>query len=76
MMVIEATGKQFNWMLRYSGKDGKFGERLIDKEHVSPTNELGVNWEDPKSHDDFMSDKLYLVKNKPVLTWVFAANRP
>ena len=67
MMVIEATGKQFNWMLRYSGKDGKFGERIIDKDHVSPTNELGINWEDPKSHDDFMSDKLYLVKNKPVL---------
>lgn len=67
MMVIEATGKQFNWMLRYSGKDGKFGERIIDQAHVSPTNELGINWEDPKSHDDFMSDKLYLVKNKPVL---------
>ncbi len=67
MMVIEATGKQFNWMLRYSGKDGKFGERIIDQKHVSPTNELGINWEDPKSHDDFMADKLYLVKNKPVL---------
>ena len=67
MMVIEATGKQFNWMLRYSGKDGKFGERIIDQEHVSPTNELGINWKDPKSHDDFMADKLYLVKNKPVL---------
>src|ERR1043165_2703071 len=67
MMVIEATGKQFNWMLRYPGKDGKFGERIIDQAHVSPTNELGINWEDAKSHDDFMSDKLYLVKNRPVL---------
>ena len=67
MLVVEATAKQFNWMLRYSGKDGKFGERVIDKDHISPTNELGINWNDPKSHDDFMSDKLYLVKNKPVL---------
>lgn len=67
MLVIEATGKQFNWILRYSGKDGKFGERIIDKEHVSPTNELGINWNDPKSHDDFISDKLYLVKGRPVL---------
>lgn len=67
MLVIEATGKQFNWMLRYSGKDGKFGERIIDKEHITPTNELGINWNDPKSHDDFMSDKLYLVKGRPVL---------
>jgi cytochrome c oxidase subunit 2 len=67
MMVIEVTGKQFNWMIRYSGKDGKFGERIIDTAHITPTNELGINWNDPKSHDDFMSDKLYLVKNKPVL---------
>lgn len=67
MMVVEVTGKQFNWIIRYSGKDGKFGERIIDTEHVSPTNELGINWKDPKSHDDFMADKLYLIKNKPVL---------
>lgn len=67
MLVIEATGKQFNWILRYSGKDGKFGERIIDKAHVSPTNELGINWEDAKSHDDFMADKLYLVKGRGVL---------
>ena len=66
-LVIEATGKQFNWILRYSGKDGKFGERLIDTAHVTPTNELGINWEDPKSHDDFFSDKLVLVKDRPVL---------
>lgn len=67
MMVIEATAKQFNWMVRYSGKDGKFGERIIDSEHISPTNELGINWDDKNSHDDFMADKMYLVKNKPVL---------
>jgi cytochrome c oxidase subunit 2 len=66
-MVVEVTAKQFNWMLRYPGLDGKFGERIIDKEHVSPTNELGINWKDAKSHDDFMPDKIYLVKDKPVL---------
>lgn len=67
MMVVEVTGKQFNWIIRYPGKDGKLGERIIDAEHVSPTNELGINWQDTKSHDDFMADKIYLVKNKPVL---------
>jgi len=67
MMVIEATGKQFNWMIRYSGKDGKFGKRIIDQAQITPTNELGIDWDDPNSHDDFMSDKLYLVKDKPVL---------
>jgi cytochrome c oxidase subunit 2 len=66
-MVVEVTGKQFNWLVRYPGKDGKFGERIIDATHVTPTNELGINWEDGKSHDDFMADKIYLVKGKPVL---------
>jgi cytochrome c oxidase subunit 2 len=54
-------------MIRYSGKDGKFGERIIDTAHIKPTNELGINWDDPKSHDDFMSDKLYLVKDRGTL---------
>ena len=66
-LVIEATAKQFNWMVRYPGADGKFGERIIDADHVSPTNELGINWDDKNSHDDFMADKMYLVKGKPVL---------
>ncbi|MFN8298034.1 MAG: cytochrome c oxidase subunit II [Chitinophagales bacterium] len=66
-MVVEATAKQFNWMLRYPGKDGKFGRRIIDQEHITPTNELGIDWTDPNSHDDYMSDKLYLVKGHPVL---------
>lgn len=67
MLVIEATAKQFNWMIRYSGKDGKFGDRVIDNDHVTPTNELGIDWNDKNSHDDFMADKIYLVKNRPVL---------
>lgn len=67
MMTVEVTAKQFQWTVRYSGKDGQFGERIIDKEHISPENELGVNWKDKNSHDDFFADKIYLVKNKPVL---------
>lgn len=65
--VIEVTAKQFNWTVRYPGVDGKFGERIIDKAHVSPTNELGINWEDKNSHDDFFGDKIVLIKDKPVL---------
>lgn len=66
-MVVEVTAKQFQWMVRYPGVDGKFGKRIIDKEHISPTNELGIDFNDPNSHDDFMSDKLVFIKNKPVL---------
>ncbi|MFN8309176.1 MAG: cytochrome c oxidase subunit II [Chitinophagales bacterium] len=67
MMVVEVTAKQFNWMVRYPGKDNKFGKRIIDKEHITPTNELGIDWDDQNSHDDFMADKLVLIKDKPVL---------
>ena len=61
---FEATAKQFGWILRYPGVDGEFGERIIDEEHVSQINELGVNWEDPNSHDDIYANELVLVKGK------------
>jgi cytochrome c oxidase subunit 2 len=67
-MVVEVTGKQFQWLVRYPGVDGKFGKRIIDKEHITPTNELGIDFAgDANSHDDFMADKLVFIKNKPVL---------
>jgi cytochrome c oxidase subunit II len=67
-MVVEVTAKQFQWMVRYPGVDGKFGKRIIDKEHITPTNELGIDFAgDANSHDDFMADKIVLIKNKPVL---------
>ncbi len=67
MMVVEATGQQFKWTLRYPGPDGKFGDRVFDTAHITPSNELGIDWNDKNSHDDFISDKLYLVKGRPVL---------
>ncbi len=67
VLIFHATAKQFGWTLRYPGPDGEFGKRIIDKEHISPTNELGVNWEDKHSHDDFYSDELVLVKGRPTI---------
>ncbi len=66
-LVIEVTAQQFKWTFRYPGKDGNFGERIIDTAHVNSNNELGINWDDKASHDDFFADTLYLIKNKPVL---------
>ncbi len=67
MQVVEVTGQQFKWTVRYPGVDGKFGERIIDKAHISPTNELGINWKDRNSHDDFFANEIVLIKDKPVL---------
>lgn len=62
---IEATGYQFAWALRYPGEDGVLGRkdfRLI-KQGV---NELGVDWNDERSLDDFQPDKIVLPVNKKV----------
>lgn len=63
-IVIEATGKQYAWTLRYSGRDQKLGKR--DFSLVNSDNELGINWNDPASKDDFLADELVLPVNKAV----------
>src|SRR5476649_2085711 len=64
-MVVEVTGKQFNWIFRYPGKDGAFGKKYF-KNIDEATNNLGLIWDDQLSHDDLITDKMYLVKGKPV----------
>ena len=63
-IIIEATGKQYAWMIRYAGEDRSLGKR--DFTLVNGDNELGVNWNDEASHDDFMADEIVLPVNTPV----------
>lgn len=63
--VVEITGKQFNWMLRYPGKDGKMGANQF--EYITEGNGVGIDFNDPTSKDDFMPTEMHLVVNKPVL---------
>ena len=63
-IVLEATGKQYAWMIRYAGVDHSLGKR--DFTLVNGDNELGVNWNDEASHDDFMADEIVLPVNTPV----------
>ncbi|CAG5008650.1 hypothetical protein DYBT9275_04327 [Dyadobacter sp. CECT 9275] len=66
--VIEITGKQFNWITRYSGvKDNKLGDynyKLIDSQ-----NEVGIDLSDENSFDDFMgpASAIHIPANRPVL---------
>ena len=50
---VEATGQQFAWIMRYPGADNKLGTKNFRL--IGATNELGMDWEDPKSHDDVIS---------------------
>lgn len=62
---MEVTGKQFEWIVRYPGKDGVLGERGRLSE-VTPTNSLGLNWDDPAAKDDLLLAEIYLPVNVPV----------
>lgn len=61
---IEATGYQFAWELRYPGEDGLLGTR--DFKLITPTNNLGQDWNDEKNHDDFKPDEIVLPVGKKV----------
>lgn len=65
--VIEITGKQFNWIVRYAGvSDNKLGDynyKLID-----PQNEVGIDLSDENSFDDFTNpSEMHIPVNRPVL---------
>lgn len=64
-MVVEVTGKQFNWMFRYPGNDGILGKKDYKLINYGK-NDLGLRWDDPASHDDVTPTELHLVVNKPV----------
>ena len=64
--IVEITGKQFNWMVRYPGKDKVLGRKNYRLTDASSGNALGVDWEDGASHDDLEATEVHLVVNKPV----------
>jgi len=65
--VIEVVGKQFNWLIRYPGKDNELGKRDFRKIDDA-NNVLGLDWSDPHNMDDIISQngELHLVVDKPV----------
>lgn len=64
-MIVEVTGKQFNWIVRYPGKDGQLGRRNF-KKIDNATNPLGQDWADSLNTDDIIAPDLHVVVNKNV----------
>ena len=64
VIEIEATGVQFNWLLRYPGPDGKLGTRNF--RDIDGTNPLGQVWTDTKNLDDIHPSEIVLPKGKKV----------
>jgi cytochrome c oxidase subunit 2 len=66
-LVVQLTGEQFAWNVRYAGPDGVFGRtdlKLIDVQE----NPLGIDYEDPAAKDDITTlNQMYLPVNRPVV---------
>jgi cytochrome c oxidase subunit II len=64
--VVEITGHQFAWEMRYPGKDKILGKKDFKKYNTPSGNILGVDFEDVNSMDDLHTTEMHLVVGKPV----------
>src|SRR5262249_34108747 len=64
-MLIEVTGQQFAWNVRYPGPDGVLGK--TDHLIASQENPIGLVKDDPAAKDDILLlNQLYLPEGRPV----------
>ncbi len=63
-LTLDVTAKQFGWIVRYPGKDGKLGTKTFKL--VNDVNETGVNFNDAAAKDDYFTREIYLPVGKPV----------
>jgi cytochrome c oxidase subunit 2 len=67
--VIQIVAQQFNWNVRYAGKDGKFGKQ--DMRMVTSANVFGVDPNDSAGKDDIqLNNEIHVVVNKPVIAYI------
>src|SRR5688572_26202684 len=64
-MLVEVTGQQFAWNVRYPGPDNTLGK--TDFRLASQENPIGLDKNDPAAADDVMLlNQLYLPQDRPV----------
>ena len=63
-LVVEVTGQQFQWVFRYPGPDGEFGDRDIS--FLSPTNNIGLDRTGAGADDIVTIGQMHVVLNQPV----------
>ncbi|MCB2407545.1 cytochrome c oxidase subunit II [Hymenobacter lucidus] len=64
-VVLEVMGKQFNWLVRYPGRDQKLG--VVNYRLIDATNEFGFDLSDKSGLDDFVAGEIHVPKGHPVL---------
>lgn len=64
-VVIEVTGQQFEWIVRYPGRDGTFGR--VAPELVAKANPAGLDQGDPAALDDIVvNNQLHVPAGQPI----------
>ena len=65
--IVEITGHQFGWDMRYPGPDGVLGQIDYKKYNQPSGNVVAVDFNDPASHDDLhISANMKLPVGRPV----------
>ncbi len=64
-VVVEVMGKQFNWLVRYPGRDMKLG--VVNYRMIDAVNEFGFDLSDKSGLDDFTTNEIHVPKGVPVL---------
>jgi len=64
-LIVEATGQQFLWHLRYGGEDNVLGSKSVYD--IGSENPFGMDWNDKAGVDDFKSDTLVMQIEQPIL---------
>jgi len=67
--TIQIVAQQFDWNVRYPGKDGVFGKQ--DMALVTDTNLFGIRADDPNGKDDVQTaTQIHVPVNKPVIVYL------
>ncbi|RZJ95482.1 MAG: cytochrome c oxidase subunit II [Hymenobacter sp.] len=64
-VVLEVMGKQFNWLVRYPGRDLKLG--VVNYRLIDASNDFGFDLSDKAALDDFTASEIHVPKGHPVL---------
>lgn len=64
-IYVEVYAKQFNWEIRYAGKDGRLGKANV--RYIKGVNSMGVDASDQYAQDDIQASELHLPKGKQVI---------
>jgi cytochrome c oxidase subunit 2 len=70
-VTIQVVAQQFNWNVRYPGKDGVFGKQ--DMRYISETNLFGIDPNDPNGADDIQvspASEIHVPVGRPVIAYI------